>query len=216
VNFSNWTNWLILAVGTLVTSLVFALLYLRWAGLRGLLRRRSGGSAQAVSEEDLPWEDLLDLLRRRGRELADSASPPDEDLPPEELLHLLLNRLPSLPPQRAPAPLPQEELDFLAANPNRRISRRRWGNPTEVFVNSPLWEKPLHGLVINRSVTGLAIFLEVEIQDGTFLKVRSVEAPYYVPWVDIEVKNARKMGRKFILGCEYRFEIPWNVRVWFG
>src|SRR5262249_31364520 len=96
VNFSSWTNWLILAVGTLVTGLVFAVLYLRWAGLRGMLRRRSGGSAQIVNEEDLPWEGLLELLRRRGRELADSASPPDEDLPPEELLQLLLRRLPTL------------------------------------------------------------------------------------------------------------------------
>ena len=215
VNFSSWTNWLILAVGTLVTGLVFAVLYLRWAGLRGLMRRRSRGSAQAVSDEDLPWEDLLELLRRRGRELADSASPPDEDLPPEELLQLLLRRLPTLP-QRPPAPVPQEELDFLVANPDSRTSRRRWGNPTGVLVNSPLWEKPLHGLVMNRSATGLAVFLDMEIQEGTFLKVRSVEAPYYVPWVDIEVKYARKMGRNFILGCQYRFETAWNVRVWFG
>jgi hypothetical protein len=216
VNFSSWTNWLILGVGTLVTSLVFALLYWRWTGWRRLGGRRLAGvGVEGLSDEDLPWEDLLQLLRQRGKELAESGAAPQDDLPPEELLKLLLSRLPSLP-ARATAQLPQEDADFLAANPDRRTSRRRWGNPTEIFVNSPLWSKQLHGLVINRSVTGLAIFIDVEIQEGTFLKVRSVEAPYYVPWVDVEVKYSKKTGRNYIMGCQFRFEIPWNVRVWFG
>jgi hypothetical protein len=217
VNFSSWTNWLILGVGTLVTSLVFAVLYWRWAYRRGLGVRLFSSGGQAVAEEDLPWEELLQLLRQRAKELAESGSPPEDDLPPEELLKLLLSRLPTLPARPSSvAQLPPEEEDFLASNPERRGSRRRWGNPTEVFLNSPLWSKQLHGLVINRSISGLAIFIDMEIQAGTLLKVRSVEAPYYVPWVDIEIKYSRKAGRNFIIGCQFRTEVPWNVRVWFG
>ena len=217
MNLSSWTNWLILGVGTLVTSLVFAILYWRWAFRRTMSLRALEGALQGINEEDLPWEQLLQLLRQRGKELAESGTPPEEDLPPEELLKLLLSRLPSMPGRgQAPVMLPPEEEDFLAANPDRRTSRRRWGNPTEIFLNSPLWSKQLHGLVINRSLTGLAIFIDMEIQAGTFLKVRSVEAPYYVPWVEIEVKYTKKAGRNFIMGCQYRAEVPWNVRVWFG
>src|SRR5579864_9593753 len=139
------------------------------------LGRKTWG--RALADEDLPWEDLLHLLRERGKELAESGSPPQDDLPPEELLQLLLSRVPTLPP-RPPAQVPPEEVDFLAANPDRRSSRRRWGNPTEVFLNSPLWSKQIHGLVINRSATGLAVFVDVEIQAGSFIKVRAVEAPY--------------------------------------
>jgi hypothetical protein len=214
VNISNWTGWLIAGIGTLVSMLVFAFFYWHWLSVPGF--RKSWSRGKPIVEEDLPWEDLLHLLRDRGRELAESGTPPHDDLPPEELLQLLLSRLPSLP-ARPPAPLPPEEADFLAGNPNRRTSRRRWGNPTEVFLNSPLWSKQVHGLVINRSLTGLAVFVDVEIQAGTVLKVRAVEAPYYVPWVDIEIKHCKKVGRNFIMGCQYRYEdIPWNVRVWFG
>jgi len=213
LNFMSWTTWLNLGVGLLVTSLVFALLYWRYFGGRW---SGGGAAAQALLEDDLPWEDLLHLLRERGRELAASGSPPEDDLPPEELLKLLLSRLPTVPARPA-APVPQEEVDFLASgNAERRTSRRRWGNPTEIFLNSPLWSGPRHGLVINRSGTGRAIFVDHELQQGTFLKVRSVEAPAYVPWVEIEVKNSRKAGRNFIIGCQFRQDVPWNVRVWFG
>jgi hypothetical protein len=213
VNFSNWTKWLILGIGTLVSMLVFGVFYWRWLSARAVARKALRG---AISEEDLPWEDLLHLLRERGKELAESGSPPQEDLPPEELLQLLLSRVASLPPRPAGPPPPQEEVDFLAANPDRRTSTRRWGNPTEVFLNSALWTKQVHGLVINRSAAGLAVFVDVEIQAGTLLKVRAVEAPYYVPWVDIEIKYSKKVGRNYVMGCQYRFEVPWNVRVWFG
>lgn len=208
MHISSW-NLLILGVGLSVTSLVSAFLYWRWVG-------GPGRKTRSLADEDLPWEDLLHLLRERGRQLAESGAPPQEDLLPEQLLQLLLSRLPTLPPRPAAPPPPQEEIDFLAEHPNRRGSPRRWGNPIEVFLNSPLWSQQIHGLVINRSATGLAIFVDVEIPAGSFIKVRAVEAPYYVPWVDIEIIYTKKVSSNFIMGCKYRFETPWNVRVWFG
>jgi hypothetical protein len=186
---------LILGVGTLVASLVFGILCWRWAWGRDLDRRDS------FVEDDLAWEDLLQLVQRRGRELADASHSPGEHLPPEKLLQLLLLR-------------PRQEADFLAANPDRRRSPRRWGNPIKVLVKWALWER--HGMVINRSEAGLAIFLDLEIEASASLKIRSAEAAYYVPWVEIEVKYSRKVGRNFIIGCQYRKEVPSNVRAWFA
>jgi hypothetical protein len=74
----------------------------------------------------------------------------------------------------------------------------------------------VHGLVINRSTTGLGILLQEEIPEGTSIKVHSVEAPRSVPFVDLEVIHCGNAGRLFLIGCQFCKEVPWNVRVWFG
>src|SRR5262245_8195133 len=83
--FAHWTTWLAVGVGVTVTGLVFG-------GLRRVRRRRR--LATFPADEDLPWEELLDLLRARSHELAAAGPPPCEDLPPDELLELLLSRVP--------------------------------------------------------------------------------------------------------------------------
>jgi hypothetical protein len=98
----------------------------------------------------------------------------------------------------------------------RRSSRRRWGNPTEVNLTSVLFTRPLLGLVINRSVPGLAIFVNQEVPKGTTLTVRAVEAPNSVPPLEVEVKYCRKTKRNYVIGCDAHKEIPWNVRGWLG
>jgi hypothetical protein len=206
VNLARWTTWLILGVGVLVTGLVIWIFHSRWS-------RRS--KAAFVIDEDLPWEDLLELLRKRGRELADSGAEPAGELPPEQLLKLLLSQLPDKPGAPRAEP-PRGDREFLANEAERRSSPRRWGNPTEVYLGGPVLPRPLHGLVFNRSATGLAIFVDTELQQGNVVKVRAVEAPEYVPWVEIEVRHCQRAGRNFFIGCQFQREIPWNVRVWFG
>jgi hypothetical protein len=71
-------------------------------------------------------------------------------------------------------------------------------------------------VVINRSAGGLAIFVDKEVEPTTILAVRPVDAPSYVPSVNIEVKHCRKVRRKFLIGCQFSTEIPWNVLAWFG
>jgi hypothetical protein len=171
----------------------------------------------AFASGDLPWEDLLVMLRARHRELEESGSPPQENLPPDELLALLLSRLPAKRRRGRRPEVPPEEREFLASGgAERRASRRRWGNPTEVCLTSPLRSGPLHGLVINRSAGGLAIFVDEEVPPTTMLTVRPLEAPSYVPSPEIEVKRCRKIGRNYLIGCQASTEIPWNVLVWFG
>jgi hypothetical protein len=171
----------------------------------------------AFASGDLPWEELLELLRARQYELAASGSPPREDMPPDQLLALLLSRLPAKRRRRRrPEVEPEERQHLQSGGAERRSSRRRWGNPTEVSLTSPLWTGGLHGLVINRSAGGLAIFVDEDVMQGTTLTVRPLEAPHYVPSVAFEVKYCRKFRRNFLIGCQSSTEIPWNVLVWFG
>jgi hypothetical protein len=205
-DFSDPTTWQALAVGFVVAGLVYVV----------LSRLRARRRLLAFANGDLPWEDLLEMLRERHLELAAAGSPPQEDLPPDQLLTLLLSRLPARRRRRA-APLPPEERQYLATGgAERRSSHRRWGNPTEVSLTSALWSNRLHGLVINRSTGGFAIFVDEKIEPPSILSVRPREAPDYVPDVQVEVKYCRKVRRNFLIGCQASTEIPWHVLAWFG
>jgi len=202
---ADWTAWVVSGVGVAVAALVVVLVVLvgRWR------RRRAGGS----EEEDLSWADLLALVRRRRREREEAGLPPDDDLPPDEWLRGLLGRLPALE-GGAPA---AGEFEFLTrGGVERRRARRHWGNPTEVYLTSPLWADRVHGLVVNRSTGGLAILLDKEAPAGASLGVRSAEAPGSVPTVEVEVRHCRKAGKNFLIGCQFRDEVPWKARVWLG
>jgi hypothetical protein len=200
-------TWLVTGVGVTVAGSVYLLL----GYLRRWRRRRRGGSR----EEDLSWEELLESLRRRRREREEAGLAADEDLPPEDVFNELLATLPAAALREPVAAM--EDLQFQTQGGiERRAGRRRWGNPTEVHVTWLLWPGPVHGLVINRSTGGLAILLQQEIPAGTSIRVHSVEAPRSVPFIELEVRNCRKAGKLFLIGCQFCEEVPWNVRVWFG
>jgi hypothetical protein len=178
----------------------------------------------ALSSGDLPWPELLELLRARHLELVDAGTF-EETLPPDELLILLMSRLPAKRRRRKPV-VPPEEREYLASGgADRRSSIRRWGTPTEVYFMpvSPYTQRlylppefSSSGMVINRSEGGLAIFVDQEVEPTKILMVRALEAPNYVPTVQIEVKHCRKLRGKFLLGCQFTEEVPWNVMAWFG
>jgi hypothetical protein len=212
VDVSRWTTFLPVAVGAGVALLVFVFFY--WRSSRRRRRRLAVGLS---TEEELPWDNLLELLRARNLELAASGAVMEDDVSPEELLKILMARLPVRATGVPPPERETEELQFLdAGGVEQRRGRRRWGNPTEVYVSSPVLPRRLHGLVINRSTGGLAIFVDMELQPGTTASVVPVEAPAYIQGVEVEVRHCRKVGKNFMLGCQFRSGIPWNVRVWFG
>lgn len=200
------TTWMTLGAGAVVTSLVLGVpaLFGRW---------RRGRLSNASREEDLPWEELLRLLEKRNSDRAAAGLPPEQ--PTAEEVSQLLTRLPALPDPQA-LELPEDrEFRLLGVN-ERRTSRRRWGNPTEVQLRAPLWADSHHGLVVNRSTGGLGIFTDKEVPSGTLLIVRPVEAPPSVEAAQIEVRHCLPVGKGFLIGCQFCEDVPWNVRVWFG
>jgi hypothetical protein len=204
-DLTHWTTWLALGVGLAVAILVIfmAILYGRW--------RRRRRLAFASVEEDLPWDDLLEMLQARSRQQPAPGLPRDDEVPPDKLLKQLLAELPY---RRRPANSPE---NFVSrGGVEQRASPRRWGNPTEVHLTWTGGPARLHGLVVNRSTGGLAIFVDEQVLENTVVEVRPTAAPYYVPTITIEVRHCLKVSRNFLLGCRFCSEVPWNVRVWLG
>jgi len=204
---THWTTWVAVGAGIVVTFLVlgFTRTYRRW--------RRRRRLSDASWEEDLDWPALLRMLEKRNRERVAAGLPPQR-VTDEELAKILAS-MPVVPNPR-PLELPEDREFQLVGGNERRSGRRRWGNPTEVHLFSDLWGDHLHGLVVNRSTGGLAIFADKEVPPGTALQVRAAEAPSYVPAVKAEVRHCRKAGNGFLLGCQFTEGVPWNARVWFG
>jgi hypothetical protein len=46
--------------------------------------------------------------------------------------------------------------------------------------------------------------------------VRTTNAPSSVPWVQIEVKSCRMIGKEHELGCRFVRTPPWSVMLLFG
>ena len=191
------SNWVILAsigIGVCVTSLVYV------AGRKVRLRRK----VRAIPEEDLPWEDLLVLLKERYK----GKSAADEKLSSDELMDALLAELSDK------IVLPEAGENWNRSE--RRRARRRWANPVAVVLISPFHAKTVHGLVINRSTGGLAILTDVAFEPETVLSVRSMEAPQGIGFADVCVRHTRKASKLWVIGCQYHGDIPWKLKVWFG
>src|SRR5262245_44404183 len=204
-DFTSWLTWLHLAMGLGVAYLVFTSL-MSW--LRS--RRKEDELPLPPPEEDLPWEELLELMKERyqgGGELSES-------LDTNELCQVLLSQLPKNRPSTIPR-VPEEEAG-VGSGTERRRTRRRWFNPTVVSFYSPLQNEPLHGIVVNRSTGGLAMLSDADFAKGTMLFVRSVEAPAFISPVKVQVRHSRPAGRMWLVGCQFTEELPWNVKVWFG
>jgi hypothetical protein len=191
----DWVVWASLGIGVLISGLVF------FVGrfVRPPRLRKWG------NEDNLPWEQLLELMKER---YGHGKSPADEELSPDQLMELLLSQVP------AGAVVPQG-VNWTNGHERRR-SRRRSANPVEVLVMSPLQEKLARGVVVNRSTGGMAIMTDAPFDTGAVLSVRPVEAPKGVGYAHLYVRHSQKKSRFWVLGCEYRDDTPWNVKVWFG
>jgi hypothetical protein len=203
----DWTVWMSLGIGLGVSGLVFVL-----CGQFVARRRQQQTSIPCI--ENMSWEDLLQLLKGRcvAAKAKKAAAGEGDELAPDELMEVLLAEL----PKRAARPPSSPSAEISPTGVERRGSKRRWANPTEVLITSPFHDKPLHGLVVNQSAGGLAILADFQFNPETVLSVRAMDAPKDIPNVDISVRHARQVSKLWIIGCQYKTDVPWNVKVWFG
>lgn len=72
------------------------------------------------------------------------------------------------------------------------------------------------GWVVDRSVGGMCISVDHEIEPGTHLKVRPANVPAPAPWVDLRVQSIRPQDGTWDLGCEFLRTPTWEVLLQFG
>jgi len=101
---------------------------------------------------------------------------------------------------------------------DRRAALRRGGNPIAVLISdADSKAKPSFGYVLDRSTGGLCLSVAAPIPEGTFLTVRTNNAPQTVPWIKVEVRNCRSVSEKeWELGCKFDKTPPWSVLLLFG
>lgn len=101
---------------------------------------------------------------------------------------------------------------------DRRAALRRGGNPIAVLISdADSKAKPSFGYVLDRSTGGLCLSVAAPIPEGTFLTVRTNNAPQTVPWIKVEVRNCRAVNEKeWELGCKFDKTPPWSVLLLFG
>lgn len=120
------------------------------------------------------------------------------------------------PPPAEPGMAPLwEEHDRSRAD--RRNSIRREGAPVRVYVTSPVLRGQAQtGWVMDRSTGGLRLALRTALPPGSFIQVRTENAPDTVPWVTLVVRSCKDLGEHFELGCAFEQTPPWNVLLLFG
>lgn len=102
-------------------------------------------------------------------------------------------------------------------NRERRNALRRGGNPVAILISdADAQTDPTPGWVVDRSTGGLCLSVPKAVTEGTVLSVRTSNAPESVPWVQLEVKNCRPVGKEFELGCRFLRTPPWSVMLLFG
>jgi hypothetical protein len=129
---------------------------------------------------------------------------------------LLLRGKPDDRPEEPPPPS-RSRVFGAAKGQDRRNAMRRAGNSVAVFISdADARKEPWQGWVVDRSAGGLCITTETVVPAGTILSVRSSNASTGIPWVQVEVKNCRFVGKEYELGCQFVKPPPWSVLLMFG
>jgi hypothetical protein len=127
----------------------------------------------------------------------------------------------NLNPRPEPGDEPPDQEEDVALHGgvmDRRRALRRGGNPVIVLISDAEGKaEPAQGWVLDRSTGGLCLGIDGEIPAGAIISVRAANAPPTIPWVQLEVRNCRAVGKgEYELGCKFLKTPPWNVLLLFG
>ncbi len=99
----------------------------------------------------------------------------------------------------------------------RRRSIRRPGNPVEVVYALPDNKNaPQRALVLDRSLGGLRLAAEEEIEPGTRLVVLPINTADQSPWIEIDVRTCNMVDDCWELGCQFVKTPQWSILLLFG
>lgn len=139
----------------------------------------------------------------------------------QQLLARTERRLPPMPTVSVARASAAGDYDSYApkAFGEKRTSLRRTSNPVPVAIsNVDGTEEPCFGWVVNRSVGGLCLSVEAKNTKfvGTIFSVKATNAPDTTPWVQLEVRNCRQVGKECVLGCQFLKTPSWGILLLFG
>ncbi len=116
-----------------------------------------------------------------------------------------------------PPPVSQERSQRLRKPTDRRRALRRQGKPVRVLVSDPAGgEEPLVCWVVNRSRGGLGLVAPRPLAVGSLFGVRAAHAPDDVEPSQVQVRNCRRKGRRWLVGCRFTEDLPWRILLLFG
>lgn len=131
---------------------------------------------------------------------------PDGEAPAEEGIGQMFQKL-----LRGSLPLPA------ATGRERRMARRRAGNPIHIFIAGEIPEvEPIPGWVMDRSATGLGLWIDEEEPVGVVLRIRPIKTRDPDWWTEVVVRHCRSERGRYVVGCEFVEPVPWNQLKWFG
>jgi hypothetical protein len=100
---------------------------------------------------------------------------------------------------------------------DRREAARRSGNPVGVLLYDAAGRRELgRGLVLDRSLGGIALLAEGAVQAGAVVGILAAGAPVTAVPVQVVVKTTRREGRGYRLGCQFVRPPSWGDRIQFG
>jgi hypothetical protein len=106
---------------------------------------------------------------------------------------------------------------FLPKGAEKRRAVRRGGEPVPVWIaESADSASSSDGMVMDRSRGGLMLAVDKSAAVGSVKYVRAYHAPDDLEWVPLEVRHCRKQDERWILGCKFKKELPWNILLMFG
>lgn len=96
-------------------------------------------------------------------------------------------------------------------------SLRRRGGSVDVLLTDPAREgSPIKGWVVERSVHVLTIAAAAAFTPGTIVKVRPMNAPDNIPWVEAEVQECEQVETEWRVECRFVKIPPYGVLMLFG
>lgn len=98
----------------------------------------------------------------------------------------------------------------------KRTNFRRRDKVVEILLAESPGADPRRAWVVDRSTTGLGIVVKIEIEPGTIIGVRPLDAPPEEPWVDVEVRSCAAQGKHWRLGCKFLVTPEWRLLLMFG